>query len=968
MAFSSTRARIYRTRSLLPSTSSPVFRPSPISSSPRRASSSKPSSSSTKGPPPAKSSSSPLDAPRPPPPTTPLGRAHSLAKTYLPHLTALFTAIKEKDKAKILPTGSVRPPRKDPVLSFREALKSGRYHGIGPAYLESMAELEEGEFPSISEEEVRAAVQLLSRSRDEHQWTIIDTMIEDLSLRYQSSPTHLDYRAILRFLANSPTPRAAFPRLETIPLSIPISIIDFNIVLGGLSRAGDEEALRSAMEQVAILDLTPDRQTFHLYLNGLFLARAQAGLPPPLPSSSQDDPTSISTSTSPLSSDVDSTLRKMSALRLPPSSATYSILAEGYRRLGDEVNTAKALELVRSTLSGEMSVVRISSDGRDVLGVVPWNSLVAAASIEKSLKDGIEVVEKMKEAGVEPDEGTIDALLRGISVRKMSEVLDIAKLLESETNVELFARHWGELILKVLHPDGGPSTKATQEEALRVYNEATMQRGILVDAEMALPLLEAFCFPAPGEEPNVDRSMEIYSDLLRAETLQQVNAVTNSEAVKPTSPSTSSDDPSSSSESSLDIAAAENELPPLGPTVDVYDLLLNGIAASSKEKVDHPKAWKLLLDMKFRGIHFSNPTVVGHIKRFMTKASSHKEAFAMYNNFIELHPQSITADEDAFLTIVRQFIFSEWWKSETPPAVLVGNFINDARRSGFEPSHRVMTTLFSQYARVAYKDGMSLEEQETFDKIQPVVQSHVKTALAWCRIDPYIRFDRTLYNAIMIASARVGLSKDTYGTWLIVSESNDPNVAANNESVNIIFDSIRLHSDSFQAIHIFRWLRNGEFPLDLENWHSYIRCLLGCGDPDRAMDVAFAEMNQRTGFPAAPAPTWDTIRMILQYQDAYGSGFKVRIRKRIAREYPEWWEAGLKDETNIEEEKLVRMRDECNLGRGMVDLLPEPPEDDVGEEWGRRERERAEEKAAKERYRIAVMKASTPKRPILVAY
>jgi len=292
-----------------------------------------------------------------------------------------------------------------------------------------MADLEEGEFPEITEEEVRAAIQLLSRSRDEHQWTIIDTMMEDLSLRYQSPPTHLDYRAILRFLANSPTPRAAFPQLETIPLSIPISIIDFNIVLGGLSRAGDEEGLRSAMEQAAILDLTPDRQTFHLYLNGLLLARAQAGVPPPLPSSSKEgnDDTSISTSTSPLSSDVDSILRKMSALRLPPSSATYSILAEGYRRLGDRANTARALELVRSTLSGEMSVVKISSDGSNALGVVPWNSLVAAASIEKSLKDGVEVVEKMKEAGVEPDEGTIDALLRGISVRKMSEVLDIAK-------------------------------------------------------------------------------------------------------------------------------------------------------------------------------------------------------------------------------------------------------------------------------------------------------------------------------------------------------------------------------------------------------------------------------------------------------------------------------------------------------------------------------------------------------------
>ena len=436
MAFSSTRARIYRPGSLLPSASStPIFRPSPISSprAPRRASSSKPPSSSSRSKVSTEEDAiSPLDTPRPRPPQTPLGKAHSLAKTYLPNLTALFTAVKEKDKSKILPAGTYRPPKKDPAITFRQALKTGKHHGIGPAYLESMADLEEGQFPDISAEEVRAAIQLLSRSRDEHQWTIIDTMGEDLSLRYNSPPTHLDYRAILRFLANSPTPRAAFPQLETIPLSIPISIIDFNIVLGGLSRAGDEEGLRSAMEQVAILDLTPDRQTFHLYLNGLFLARAQAGTPPPLPSSSSfkednNDDSSISTSTSPLSSDVDSILRKMSALRLPPSSATYSILAEGYRRLGDRTNTARALELVRSTLSGEMSVVKISSDGSDALGVVPWNSLVAAASIEKSLKDGVEVVEKMKEAGVEPDEGTTDALLRGISVRKMSEVLDIAK-------------------------------------------------------------------------------------------------------------------------------------------------------------------------------------------------------------------------------------------------------------------------------------------------------------------------------------------------------------------------------------------------------------------------------------------------------------------------------------------------------------------------------------------------------------
>ena len=112
----------------------------------------------------------------------------------------------------------------------------------------------------------------------------------------------------------------------------------------------------------------------------------------------------------------------------------------------------------------------------------------------------------------------------------------------------------------------------------------------------------------------------------------------------------------------------------------------------------------------------------------------------MYNRFIDLHPQSMTEDEDAFLTIIRQFIFSEWVKSPAPSYDLVGNFINDARRSGFDPSHRVMTTLFSQYARVSYTDGGMLDDEvEEYQKRQPIMKKNVRGALAWCRIDPYIQ-------------------------------------------------------------------------------------------------------------------------------------------------------------------------------------------------------------------------------------
>ena len=59
--------------------------------------------------------------------------------------------------------------------------------------------------------------------------------------------------------------------------------------------------------------------------------------------------------------------------------------------------------------------------------------------------------------------------------------------------------------------------------------------------------------------------------------------------------------------------------------------------------------------------------------------------------------------------------------------------------------------------------------------------------------------DRVIYNAIMIAAARTGVFKEAYATWLIVSESTDPFVAADNESVNIVSPlQLAAHSSLFQ--------------------------------------------------------------------------------------------------------------------------------------------------------------------------
>ena len=171
------------------------------------------------------------------------------------------------------------------------------------------------------------------------------------------------------------------------------------------------------------------------------------------------------------------------------------------------------------------------------------------------------------------------------------------------------------------------------------------------------------------------------------------------------------------------------------------------------------------------------------------------------------------------------------------------------------------------------------------------------------------------------------------------------------------------------AQHLFRWLRNGEFPLTLQNYHAYLRCLLGCGDPDRATQLVLLEMRQQTGSPPAPLPTPSTVKTILQYQSSYGENLKKRMRTVVKREFPEWWEEyGWEDGERVTRGKLDEAREELEEGRGMVDLLPMPEEGDEGEMWARKTREGFEERSRRERFRLEVEKALKPKPTVVHVY
>jgi hypothetical protein len=629
----------------------------------------------------------------------------AFVKRYIPNLAKLYQTVGKPSTE----TAVARPagPSSQTVV-FRKSLKGGRVAMLSGAYREMMAKVSPGGELPISVDELRAAIQLVGRAGTDDHWTLLETMVRDLDDLFGSPPTLEDHRAVLYFLANSSTPRAAFSRLETIPLNVPIATTDFNIVLAGLSRAGDLEALRTCMEQLPLLDLQADEQTMLIFLRGLFAGHA-AALP--------------AVDLAALRAEVSQALDTMRPRGLPESPEIWAVLAEGYLQVGDLDTSRKATDALRIALRH----ARYES-----LSPVAWTALVRCTTVCESSAKAMREVLAMKEAGVTPDASTVQALIQTAEVGTVDQVRQLLQQVESVTGIRSTAPHWAVLIDRVVHREGGRVSRAGVEEAIKLWHES---RKLAVDpsADMILPIIATLCNPAyqasaEARESDLNTALGLYDDLLAAEQERYLDIVAEP---MPTVPY------------ATDVGALlEPRTASFGPTVEVYDILLEGIS-SSRTLRSHDQAWELLGDMKARGLYFETAATVRHIKAFMARAKTHVYAFGCYDRFLKLHPPSLGASKEAFLAVADAFIHTSFAKQVNPHPRLVFEFINDMRRAGFDEAHAVMTTLLSQLANLSYT-GAEMSTREENEKIMKRMAWCTRYAVAWCRTDPFIQVRRRL--------------------------------------------------------------------------------------------------------------------------------------------------------------------------------------------------------------------------------
>lgn len=96
-----------------------------------------------------------------------------------------------------------------------------------------------------------------------------------------------------------------------------------------------------------------------------------------------------------------------------------------------------------------------------------------------------------------------------------------------------------------------------------------------------------------------------------------------------------------------------------------------------------------------------------------------------------------------------------------------------------------------------------------------------------------------------------------------------------------------------------------------------------------ALQLVRLTMKQRLGDPPAPAPTRETIQLLMDWQKMYGDEERERIRGVVRTEWPEWW-----PEMELVEGKDIGEIEMETVERGMVDLLEPEEEGEWAEEEG----------------------------------
>lgn len=532
-------------------------------------------------------------------------------------------------------------------------------------------------------------------------------------------------------------------------------------------------------------------------------------------------------------------LEDMKREGLPYDQTLSDMLFSGYANR----NMIVYAEQIRSLFEQQFPEVQSPEEEQNL----SWIFKLSRASQNRGVQGAIETFRSLEKEGCKADSATVRALLRHSC--RLSDLEYVEKELKLKPSIDVYSR----LI--------DNCTRAGHINGALALCDRARNEGLKLDAPSVAPLIKFLCQMIGGEprEESLDKAIVLYQELSSCHP---------------------SNIPAQDKASYLEHSA--------GPDLNIYHMLLRGLASSSNIQKYFPVASSLLEDMDLRGLSkndsiIASSTIVLHMRNAGQPAEA-LDAYHMHRSALDDKGYAIVLHAYSKLTFGRI--------THVPSLIDYFGIVRDMRHAGFSITAEVYTILLKRLALLATRltQGDRIENNISGDdeaEFRVSIVAATRRVHDLLTLDANISPDAYVWNQLMDTYQRLGCFGDAYRVWELMYLSG----RFDHVSVSIILDACGYAGAWQVAKQVRQRLARDRFRLNERNWNAWIECLCRLGRLNDAVRTVCIEMGEEE-----VSADVESVRILLKF--GRKAGREDEVVSRIRQHLPDLW-TSLREEFRV---------------------------------------------------------------------
>lgn len=312
------------------------------------------------------------------------------------------------------------------------------------------------------------------------------------------------------------------------------------------------------------------------------------------------------------------------------------------------------------------------------------------------------------------------------------------------------------------------------------------------------------------------------------------------------------------------LAQQQKDTTPTEEDLPRYELLIRTFA-SLPNPSHFATALSLLEELRACSVPLDYTTTSTFVNLFMRKAPDVESALKVYKLLVKKSAHEYALDQRGFQTALD--LFCKRMREPSDFAFDCVNILADAYRAGYTIATATYMQIFTRAARIS----------STPNADKRLLALALRRAHQLLSMDPGVRPDTALWNALMRAYRAAGCRREAHLLWELLVLTRQ----ADNASVRTVVEM----SEALDLAHlvpgVYEKARRVGVPLDDDQWAVWIRGCAKRGRVDDAVRVMCVEMPKQDG----KRPTSWTVSLVLSA--AAEQDREAEIRERIRELRPE---------------------------------------------------------------------------------